>query len=507
MRATVAGLLETPHLQLRLLAGASGTDRVVGWAHASDLETPWEFLAGGELLMRNGRTLPRSAPRQRAFLRALAEAGAAGCVIGEDPATPPLHPQAAKAADALRFPVLAVPYSVGFVAIARAVVDANAGHDTMRLARIERIYRAAREVMAGRSSDPMTTRLRRELDCGLMLVDAATGRPVGDHPDGVAEAAGSAVRAAVAAYPSGLPAVLHGRFPDGRDLLVVDVPAEEPTVLAVFDVRGEPPDAVLLQHLATAAAVDVAREAMLLEHRRRLGAELLAHLFQGRIDDAAAAVGLRDLPPAGAVLLAVRGARPEDWGTLHVALARRRLPALLLSRNDVGLALLPDTADAVAVVRDRLNHGPDGSVTIGLSHPLGTSERAPDARREALWALGLAAGRPARTARYGEASAQPMLHGPDEAQALVDRVIGPVVAYDRAQGTELVRTLSAYLRERRSWQRTSEALNVHKQTVVYRMQRVEQLTGLTLAETAHLAELWMAVQAYDILREIGPGSE
>ncbi|MGA4543398.1 PucR family transcriptional regulator [Uniformispora flossi] len=502
MRATVAGLLETPHLQLRLLAGASGTDRVVGWAHASDLETPWEFLAGGELLMRNGRTLPRSAPRQRAFLQALADAGAAGCVIGEDPDTPRLHPQAAEAADSLRFPVLAVPYSVGFVAIAVAVVDANAGHDTMRLARIERIYRAAREVMAGRSTDPMTARLRRELDCGLMLVDAATGRPVGDYPDDLAAVTGSAVRAAVAAYPSGLPAVLHGRFPDGRDLLVVDVPAEEPTVLAVFDVRGEPPDAVLLQHLATAAAVDVAREAMLLEHRRRLGAELLAHLFQGRIDDAAG--DLHDLPPGDAVLLAVRGARTEDWGSLHVALARRRLPALLLSRNDVGLALLPDTPEAVAVVRDRLDAGTDGNVTIGLSRPLGTAERTPAARREALWALGLAAGRPARTARYGDASARSMLHGPDEAQALVDRVIGPVIAYDREHGTELVRTLSVYLRQRRSWQRTSDALNVHKQTVVYRMQRVEQLTGLTLAETAHLAELWTAVQAYDILREIGP---
>ncbi|GAA4961820.1 hypothetical protein GCM10023205_26710 [Yinghuangia aomiensis] len=83
-------------------------------------------------------------------------------------------------------------------------------------------------------------------------------------------------------------------------------------------------------------------------------------------------------------------------------------------------------------------------------------------------------------------------------------MIGPVIAYDREHGTELVRTLSVYLRQRRSWQRTSDALKVHKQTVVYRMQRVEQLTGLTLAETAHLAELWTAVQAYDILREIGP---
>lgn len=48
---------------------------------------------------------------------------------------------------------------------------------------------------------------------------------------------------------------------------------------------------------------------------------------------------------------------------------------------------------------------------------------------------------------------------------------------------------------RRSWQRTAEALNVHKHTVVYRMQRAERLTGKTLAETSDLTELWLAVRA------------
>jgi purine catabolism regulator len=40
---------------------------------------------------------------------------------------------------------------------------------------------------------------------------------------------------------------------------------------------------------------------------------------------------------------------------------------------------------------------------------------------------------------------------------------------------------------------------VHKQTVLYRMRRVEQLTGRVLAETADLAELWVALQARSLL--------
>ncbi|MFF8788675.1 helix-turn-helix domain-containing protein [Streptomyces sp. NPDC015125] len=44
----------------------------------------------------------------------------------------------------------------------------------------------------------------------------------------------------------------------------------------------------------------------------------------------------------------------------------------------------------------------------------------------------------------------------------------------------------------RSRQRTVAALNVHEQTVMYRTQRVDQLTGCTLATTGDLAELWIA---------------
>ena len=61
MTYRVADLVDTPHLRLRVRAGARGLDRPVAWAQTSDLEEPWSWLAGGELLMKNGRTLPESA--------------------------------------------------------------------------------------------------------------------------------------------------------------------------------------------------------------------------------------------------------------------------------------------------------------------------------------------------------------------------------------------------------------------------------------------------------------
>ena len=54
MALTVRDLIQIPHLQLSLRAGAAGLDRAVTWAHASDLPNPWEWLGAGELLLTNG---------------------------------------------------------------------------------------------------------------------------------------------------------------------------------------------------------------------------------------------------------------------------------------------------------------------------------------------------------------------------------------------------------------------------------------------------------------------
>ena len=60
----VEDLLRSPALQLRLIAGESGTSRRVAWAHVSELEDPTPWLFGAEMIMTTGIALParRRAP-------------------------------------------------------------------------------------------------------------------------------------------------------------------------------------------------------------------------------------------------------------------------------------------------------------------------------------------------------------------------------------------------------------------------------------------------------------
>jgi purine catabolism regulator len=42
-------------------------------------------------------------------------------------------------------------------------------------------------------------------------------------------------------------------------------------------------------------------------------------------------------------------------------------------------------------------------------------------------------------------------------------------------------------------------MNVHRQTVLYRVHKVEELTGAKLADTADIAQLWLALRSRDLL--------
>ncbi len=70
-----------------------------------------------------------------------------------------------------------------------------------------------------------------------------------------------------------------------------------------------------------------------------------------------------------------------------------------------------------------------------------------------------------------------MPRSPAEAQALVDRVLGPLLAYDADHGARLVETVQAFIRADGSWQRAAADVHVHKQTLGYRLRKVEELTG------------------------------
>ncbi|GAB7006395.1 PucR family transcriptional regulator [Nocardioides sp. AN3] len=498
MAITVADLLEMPHLRLSLVSGEDGVRRSVSWTHVSDLPEPWRWLTGGELLLTNGMSFPAEGPEQRALIERLDEAGASALAIGDQMYCPPLTDELLATSERLGLSVLSVEFPMPFVAISQAVAAANLVEQSDRLVRTEKIYRTLqRMVSTDEGASVLREPLAQVLGCEVHVCHRASGEPwyPGD-PRFDAVLAGT------------LRDIAHGRadlragalvvpLPDGRDVRLIDIPTQQGALMVLVSKGRNAVDAILMQHAVTVLALELSQSVVAMEHRRRLGAELLTQLTEGRAEPRAARRQLRGLglDVARSRLYAVRGDDAERLRDVHIALWRNRIVHAVTYRSGV-LHLLASSASEVHEVL-RADLGPHA--LIGVSGPLGAVERAPEALREAAWALRAAEGSVGRTFHYGEATPFIGIGGLDDAAALVARVLGPLLEYERMHDTPLLATLDSFLRCQRSWQKTADTMQVHRQTVLYRIRKVEEITGRSTSETADIAELWLALRAQSLI--------
>jgi purine catabolism regulator len=294
------------------------------------------------------------------------------------------------------------------------------------------------------------------------------------------------------------PAVL--RLPcDDRATLAVPIPASRSALLLVTPREDAEPPLALLQHVATVVALEIEKLMADREHRRRIGSELLASILEGRLDGsiAAAQLELHGLRPDALVLAALERSTPMVRSDLHSRLADRGVAHVLLRRGDMVLIAL--NADHGAI--DTLAEIAGRDAYIGAStQPVAGPGRIPDAAREARLAVQAARTAKRRVMHYGDNEEPFMPRTVAEATAVVRRILGPLLDYDTEHHAELVRSLDEFLQANRSWQRAAEALYVHKQTLVYRMKRVEELTGRHLDVTGDVAELWFALRTRDLVQ-------
>ena len=80
-----------------------------------------------------------------------------------------------------------------------------------------------------------------------------------------------------------------------------------------------------------------------------------------------------------------------------------------------------------------------------------------------------------------------------------EHTLKPLVDYDRANGTELCRTLRTYLDRNGSVQETAEELYVHRNTINYQMNKIQEILGIEMSSTAARSELLIAFALQDIL--------
>ncbi|MGW9349686.1 PucR family transcriptional regulator ligand-binding domain-containing protein [Nocardiopsis flavescens] len=480
----LGAVLARRDLELRVLVPG---DPEVSWAVSSELADPTPYLRGGELLLTAGSSLPADAAGTGARVRALAGAGVAALGFGLTPVHDAVPAALAEQCRLLGLPLFEVPRTTPFAAVVRAVAEALEEGRSRDLRRLGEAHRDMARAVSG--PDP-AGRVLRELAAALdawallarpdgTVAHAAGGAPAGPGPE-AAELLGRLTA------PAG-PRSAKTRLADDEVFWhTVGAPPRGPGVLLVG--RPAPLGATDRAVLRTATALLDLVARPVPAPPPVPGALVAALLLEG--DPAGAAARLL-AGPAGdpaATRFRVLRAVPADRGDGGAPPPLPTAVAGLLPDGTLRAVLADRGADAHRADLDGLaRHGWTGAVGDPVAPP---GLPAADRRAAALLARARSAGAPLLWEEDGDPFAELLDAG--AADALARRVLGPL-AGDGADARELRATLRAWLARHGGWDRAAADLGVHRNSVRYRIGRIERALGADLGDPEQRMRLWFAL--------------
>ncbi len=543
----VADLPGIPGLGLRLLARGE-QDRQVRRVYTTDLPDPGRYLSGGELVL-TGLIWCRAAGDTDRFTTALARAGAAALAAGE--ALGPVPEELVRCCARLGLPLLAVPAETSFGTVTDEIMRRLAGD---RSGTMDRVLGRRRQLLSaiteGGGLDALFRLSGTDLRAGCWLL-TATGRQLagteGSLPGPVA------VRLARQYLAGGrLPAAVRAGGKDYTLLAAGGRAGLAGWFLACAGSARDWPDE--LRESAAELAADVALERARLDAgrrgERRLGQQIISTVAGGAgAAEVGALLRAAGLPAEGRYVAVAAAAQAGGEAVPDLAGLVEELVLPVAARAAVGgdaaetLALVPlpgggparaDPAGAAVPGRPG-GLGPElsdpdlaarireaepllaaglrgGRLTAGISDAVTGSRELAAALREARGARRLAGLRsgPVCVVTGDEAGTHAMLLASVPADVLGsfrDRLIGPLLRYDRRRGAELVPTLSAFLACSGSWTACADRLHVHVNTLRYRIRRIEELTGRDLSSLDHRVDFVLALDAGPAGIRPGPAGE
>lgn len=540
-----------------LLAGASGLGREVTWATRLRPRPPaFGHLAGGELVLLPEGVLGQLDERLtlEAAVRQLAEFGVAAiALVGA------VSKGARTAADETGLPLLLLPKGVDLGSLERDAARLITERRREVQSRGQEIGRRLTELAIAGEPLAGMVRALADLAGRPVALSGRDGRLLAYHLAGkageerrgpareiVAEALlrehGTLVRwmRTVAASSPADPPTTTVPVDQAWERTAAPVIGRDGLLGAVSLIvpRGgaTPEDAQATSRGAAACAVVLAREHAATNARREVELHVLDEVLDGALrsegtllhqakrlgHDLTAphvAFVLRlDPPLATAPIRAQR--RDEQWAALADVVARLAAPGgdrvLWRLRNNSAELVWPATTTAIASrlgqhLADQL--GPraisggenaqagDALISVGVGTPrdgiTGIRRSHQEARQAA--SLGRRLHGPGHLTRFDELGVYRLIfaaEGLPELRGLHDDALGVLLAYDRDNGGDLVRTLDAFFAARCSPKEAAERLSVHRNTVLYRLDRVRDLTGFDLEDATTRLRLQLALHAH-----------
>ncbi|MFR9776313.1 PucR family transcriptional regulator [Micromonospora sp. MS34] len=505
---------------VRVLAGATGLDRIVRYLNIMEVPDILSWVKPHELLLTTGYPLREDPQALVSLVGELDDRGLAALAIklhrylDEVPATMLAE------ADRRGFPILEVPAGVGFADVLNEVLAELLNRQAAVLARSEEVHRAlAAVVLDGGDLGDLAAEVTRLLG-GPALITTPDGRVLarageitgGFDPSGrfLIESRGDHVVVPIVA----------GRVDHGR---IVAFPAGPLSPLTDADVHH-------LERAATVAALAITKELAVAAVESKYRADFLRDLLAGRVEDLSAAVTHArsfgwEIDRPSVVVVAELDAdavppatsapqlRPveERFAAAWQSVVRWRDPRAAVvnfNREVVVLLGLPADGDLDRLVADlvRLVKGDGGggrrSFSLGVSRPTDGPQHLVQAYEQARAAVRIGRrlhGDGARTRfdRLGVHRLLSLITDRAELRGFLTDALGEL-AVDNPENSDLRRTLAVLLETNCNVAETARRLHFHYNTLRYRIGKLERMVGPFTSEPALRLDLMLALRVLEI---------
>lgn len=481
-----------------LVAGERGKCRRIRVVNIMEVPDIVRWMSGGELLLTTAYPLRDVADGLTNLVPLLADRGLAGLCVKVGPYIPELPPSMLSVADRLGFPVVALPAQARFNDILSDVLGTVLNRQAVELKRSVAIRDQLTSVaLSGGSYNELMNVLLELSGCAAAVLDergstlASAGSPPIDQPP-------TATR----------PIVVAGTAWGQVGLWT------ENDALAAHHLMA-------LEHATTIATMVTAQEHAVASREQRYRSLLLTELVSSRAHDRAelgrrAAAMEWDLHiPRVAVLVEVTdadGSLPAAEQTAEdrlVPLVRRCVGrSAILWGVQSGLSILVDASLPIEKVcqsvHDALTQAhPRWHVRVAAGTGCQDFTEFHLSYEEAVETLTL--GREMHGSdfvfRYEELGIYRLLNNlpPAELQRLVGETLGPLLEYDQAHNGSLVHSLEIYLLHNRNGAEAASTLHIHYNTLRYRLEQIERLTGGVERHVTSRLQTELAVHARRVL--------
>lgn len=484
MQLTVKNLLEIPNLKIRLISNHKGMNRKIIWAHTSELANPSEWVQPDSLIMTTGLGIPKNGNEQKDYIQRLIDAELAALIISDNMSAPDDLSPLLEVANQHDFPVCYIDYHTPFSEVAKIVNDANKDKKDIINHQLNKLlYENTQALIKEHKINDLLVHIRTLLNMPIYLVDLTNPMEPLFTCDPI---------------PSNILDRLSGLDPKSAEiqkiykksavtLQIIPLKAVGLTlVIAANDIGHD-----LIQNLALLFSVYISSRKEHFYQKLTLSGELLDDIFNERVNESyieKKLVSFRTNIERNYIVIA----KPDKNIDYKDKLFKSSITGLAALAKHDRLILM--------IEKENLAKLTDLFPLVGASDPIKKITRICDALQEATLAYKNTSDEfPVQYYAEQNYSNQTLPKSIEEAQKIFSFNLDCLYVQDKAKKTRYIHTLKVFLENDRAWEKTSKILHIHKQTLVYRIQKIEEMTQRRLSSTADIGELWIALKAGEIL--------